>query len=93
MTRRVRALIHGKVQQVGFRWFIMRQATGLGLDGWVRNLDDPRSVELEAEGDDDAVERLLEAARIGPRSAKVTSVEVEDLQPTARQGVRSFLMR
>ena len=93
MTRRVRVLIHGKVQQVGFRWFIMRQATTLGLDGWVRNLDDARSVELEAEGDDNAIGQLLEAARVGPRPARVTSVEVEDLPPAPRQGVRSFLMR
>jgi acylphosphatase len=89
---RVAAKVRGQVQGVGFRWFIVRQASQLGLVGWVANAPDG-SVVLEAEGDGSAVERLLELVRTGPPGAFVEAVSRSDLRPLgteARFSVRSL---
>lgn len=70
----VRAVIHGQVQGVGYRWWARTEARRLGLVGWVRNRLDG-SVELMAAGSATAVEQLLDACRLGPPSARVASVE------------------
>jgi acylphosphatase len=75
--------IHGHVQGVGFRHFIRIQATRLGLSGTVRNLPDG-SVEVMAEGEHDALSRLLDDARVGPHGAAVTDVTVEWTQGPPR---------
>ena len=75
-SERLHAVIHGDVQGVGFRYFVMREARSLGLRGWVRNRDDG-SVELVAEGDRRDLERLLDAARRGPSQAHVGDVGVD----------------
>jgi acylphosphatase len=75
-SARVRAVVTGRVQGVGFRYSTQEVAIRLGLGGWVRNLSDGR-VELEAEGDRPALDRLLEFLRAGPRMARVDGVEVE----------------
>jgi acylphosphatase len=72
--RRVR--IHGRVQGVFFRNWTADQARGLGVRGWVRNRRDG-SVEIEAHGDDGAVEALIAACRTGPPAARVERIEVE----------------
>ena len=64
------------MQGVGFRYFLIDVARPLGLQGWVRNRPDG-AVELVAEGDRENLERLLRAARQGPRHARVDNVEVE----------------
>ena len=69
-------IIHGDVQGVGFRWFVVDAARPLGLRGWVRNRPDG-SVEVTAEGERPKLETLLSAARRGPRSAQVSMVDVE----------------
>ena len=79
----VHLVIRGRVQGVGFRWFAQREARALGLTGVVRNLADG-AVEVEAEGDRARLERLVEALREGPRSARVTSVEVRWSEGSAR---------
>jgi len=71
-------IVRGRVQGVGFRWFIVTEARELNLVGWVRNLPDG-SVEIDVEGDKEAVERLIEKAHQGPMFAKVTDVAVEEL--------------
>lgn len=63
----------GRVQGVGYRWFIREAARRLGLRGWVRNRADG-SVEIAASGDTSAVRSLAETARTGPPGAHVTSV-------------------
>ena len=73
---RLHAVIHGDVQGVGFRWFVVDAARPLGLRGWVRNRQDG-AVELTAEGERQKLELLLVAARRGPRSAHVTNVDVD----------------
>jgi acylphosphatase len=83
---RLHAVVHGDVQGVGFRYFLVDQARPLGLRGWVRNRPDG-AVELVAEGERAKLERLLQAAREGPRHAAVRRVDAEwaapagDLEP------------
>ena len=75
------ALVYGRVQGVGFREFVRRQAEALGLTGWVRNLADERAVELEATGNRAALEQLVRSLHEGPRLANVSRVEIEWLEP------------
>ena len=75
----VRAVVEGRVQGVGFRWFVRQEARRLGVAGWVRNLADG-TVELTVGGEPTAVRRLIDHVRVGPDSATVTSVRAEDVQ-------------
>lgn len=71
---RVRLLLSGRVQGVGYRWFAREQARELGVRGWVRNLPDG-SVEVAASAPDAAaLARFVDRLRIGPRGANVASV-------------------
>lgn len=79
MTRdlsRLHARIEGRVQGVGFRYFVLETAQTLGATGWVRNRWDD-SVEVLAEGEREPLERLLDALRRGPRMAYVSHVQLE----------------
>lgn len=71
---RLHAHVKGRVQGVGFRFFVVRAAQEQGLQGWVRNRYDGR-VEVMAEGDLAALNRLLADLRRGPLSAQVTTVD------------------
>ena len=73
---RLTAIVTGLVQGVNFRWFMQRRASELGLVGYVRNRSDG-SVEFVAEGPREALERLLDFARVGPSSAVVENVEAK----------------
>ena len=75
----VRAIVEGRVQGVGFRWFVRQEARRLGVAGWVRNLADG-TVELTVSGEATAVRRLIDHVRVGPDSADVTGVRAEDVQ-------------
>ena len=75
-----RFVISGRVQGVGFRYFVQSVAIRESLSGWVRNLDDGR-VETAALGDKDALERFERAIREGPSGARVDSVVVDDTFP------------
>ena len=70
----------GKVQGVGFRWFVREAARRGGLAGWVRNHADGR-VEIAASGPEPAIADLLSAARTGPPGARVD--HISDLPLTA----------
>ena len=82
---RRRVLVSGRVQGVWFRESCREEADALGVAGWVRNRADGR-VEIEAEGDDEAVTRLVTWARQGPRGARVEAVETVALAPTGEAG-------
>ncbi len=75
-----RAVVTGRVQGVGFRFFAERAARDAGVRGFVRNLPDG-GVETVAEGEDDAVHRYLERVRQGPMGARVTDVQLSDVEP------------
>ena len=70
---RLRAIVRGRVQGVGFRYFVQREASALGLGGYVRNQWDG-SVEVVAEGPRQSLERLRARLSVGPRSAYVQEV-------------------
>lgn len=74
--KRLSARITGRVQGVGFRNFTRGRAHRLGVTGWVRNERDG-SVRLEAEGDRETLDSLVEAVQHGPRMARVENVEVD----------------
>ena len=76
-------LISGRVQGVGFRVFAEAQAAVEGVHGYVRNLPDGR-VEIQAEGDQDSIDRLEAALRRGPAGARIENVRVEPLPPSHR---------
>lgn len=89
MAKRVRAIVTGIVQGVGYRASTAREAQRLQLVGWVRNLPDG-SVELEAEGPEHIVDTLIEWCRRGPPSSDVEDVRVE---PREVVGERAFAVR
>jgi acylphosphatase len=78
-----RFLVSGRVQGVGFRYFLQDHAAVEGVHGYVRNLPDGR-VEAVIEGDDESVLRVERALRRGPASARVDDVAVETVVPSGR---------
>ena len=72
-----RWLIEGMVQGVGFRFFVQHKAAALGISGWARNLSDGR-VEVYATGEEERLADLAAALHMGPRMARVRSVEEQD---------------
>ncbi len=72
----LKAVVRGAVQAVGFRQFVVLYARTLGLDGYVRNSDDGRSVEVVAEGPHADLEELVRHLWKGPFMARVDSVQV-----------------
>lgn len=74
--KRFRAIIHGVVQGVGYRFFAEREASRLNVVGFVRNLSDG-TVEVVAEGDDDSLAKFLERLRKGPSMGYVSKVDVQ----------------
>lgn len=79
--RAVRARVGGRVQGVGFRYFVIRAAEAHGVSGYVRNLEDG-GLEVRAEGASEDVAAFLAAIRPGPRHARVESFETLELDPT-----------
>jgi acylphosphatase len=67
-------LIHGRVQGVGFRWFVIEHAQSIGVSGWVRNLDDGR-VEAYAVGTPEQLDRLAARLHQGPPQSLVRGLE------------------
>ena len=73
MPRR-QLIVKGKVQGVGFRWFVRESARRVGLAGWVQNRADG-SVEIAMEGDDVSLDLVERAVQTGPPGARVDAVE------------------
>ncbi|QPL06093.1 MULTISPECIES: acylphosphatase [Actinomyces] len=84
-SRTVRAVVSGRVQGVGFRYFCQQEASALGLVGSVSNLDDG-TVEVLAQGPSDDVSRLIAWLYRGPRWAEVDDVLVEERAPGCLSG-------
>ena len=83
------AVVHGTVQGVFYRASAEQEAQRLGVAGWVSNRQDG-SVELVVEGDDAAVDQMLEWAGRGPDQAEVTRVDVEE---RSEEGLTGFEQR
>ena len=84
---KLHAFINGRVQGVFFRANTKEMAEKLGVAGWVRNLPDG-SVEAVFEGDENAVEQIVEWCHRGPAMAKVEEVYVEYEEPKGEKGFR-----
>ena len=82
--------MRGRVQGVGFRWFVTRSAARLGLAGWVANQPDG-SVRVVAEGPDGAMDQLVALLREGPAGASVEAVDEQWL--VASGTLRGFGVR
>lgn len=78
-----RFVVSGRVQGVGFRYFVADAAEHEGLGGWVRNLRDGR-VEALVEGEAQAADRFERKIRSGPPAARVDNVVVEEREPSGR---------
>jgi acylphosphatase len=81
MLKTCHVRIRGRVQGVGFRMYLQREAQRHGVAGWVRNRVDG-SVEAMMQGPADAVEAVIDWARRGPSSAVVTDIEIRDADGT-----------
>lgn len=84
---RCHVVVRGRVQGVGFRWFVREEARHLDVAGWVRNRSDG-CVEVAAEGTNDSIEALRQVLREGPPGATVASVD--DVDDALNQLVRPF---
>ena len=79
--KRLHVRVSGRVQGVGFRYFVLNSATELGLVGWARNRRDG-SVEVLAEGELDDLKKLIGALQRGPRSSHVRDLKTNLQDPT-----------
>jgi len=77
--------VQGRVQGVGFRYTTVRVASRLSLAGWIRNMPD-RSVAVRAQGDDEAITRLITFLEAGPPAASVTALSIRDVPVVADLG-------
>lgn len=77
---RVHVKLYGKVQDVGFRFFINRKASGAGLVGWVRNADG--FVEVVLEGEKETIKNCMEECRKGPMFSKIEKMDIDWKPPT-----------
>jgi acylphosphatase len=82
-------LIQGRVQGVGFRWFVQREAAELELRGWVRNTEDG-DVEVVAAGDAGNLDELRVSLRRGPRGARVDRIVEHSLAENEAKDLNSF---
>jgi acylphosphatase len=82
-----RFVVRGRVQGVGFRWFVEREAHMLGVYGWVRNNPDG-SVEVLATGTREQLSGLRSRLQQGPRAARVDEVQEKEAQPVT--GLKTF---
>jgi acylphosphatase len=82
-------LIQGRVQGVGFRWYVHREASELDLRGWVRNTEDG-DVEVVASGEDSDLAELRASLRRGPRGSRVDRLIEHSLDESEAASLNSF---
>lgn len=84
-------LVRGRVQGVGFRWFVQREAAELGLRGWVRNTDSGE-VEIVAAGEQSELAELREALNKGSRGSRVDAVLRHELDESEGARLGAFVI-
>jgi acylphosphatase len=82
-------LVRGRVQGVGFRWFVHREASELELKGWVRNTEDGE-VEVVVAGDEPALNELRASLRRGPRGSRVDKLIEHPLVESEGENLDAF---
>jgi acylphosphatase len=82
-------LVKGRVQGVGFRWFVHREASEIGLNGWVRNTEDG-DVEVLVSGEAEDLAELRAALHEGPRGSRVDAVMEHELAETEGTHLAAF---
>lgn len=82
-------IIKGRVQGVGFRWFVLREASELGLHGRVRNTDDG-CVEVLAAGSEEQLAELRACLVRGSRGSRVDRIEQRDRPESEAEGLNAF---
>ena len=87
--KRYRINVKGKVQGVFYRSSTQAKAKELGLSGWVQNQEDG-SVLIEAEGEEQKLQKLVEWCQQGPGAAIVNDVDYEEIEP---KGINGFEVR
>lgn len=76
----VHIIVEGRVQGVNFRYYVLRKANELGINGYVRNLKDG-DVEILAQGTRDSIDKLIEYVKSNPGSSFVTNLDVNWEEP------------
>jgi acylphosphatase len=84
-------LVRGRVQGVGFRWYVHREAAEIGLRGWVRNTADGH-VEIVAAGTPDQIAELKEAVKKGSRGSRVDAVIEHELAESEGNALGPFVI-
>ncbi len=84
-----RYIVKGRVQGVGFRWFVQREAAQLGLLGWVRNTAEG-DVEVMAAGDEDRLRKLHDCLQRGSRGSRVDRVEQTERPASEAENLQAF---
>ena len=74
---RLSAAVYGRVQGVYFRYFVLKIARSLDLKGYVHNLESGDAVEVQAEGEKQKLDRLIDQLNVGPSGARVKSVKID----------------
>jgi acylphosphatase len=82
-------IVKGRVQGVGFRWFVLREASALGLRGWVRNTSEG-NVEVMAAGTEEQMRHLETILRRGSRGSRVDAIETKPQPEQEAAALKSF---
>lgn len=82
-------LVQGRVQGVGFRWFVQREAYQLGLRGWVRNTADG-DVEVLAAGSEEQLRKLYASLKRGSRGSRVDGIEQHPQPEAEAENLQAF---
>ena len=80
MFKAVHMIAHGRVQGVGFRFFVRERAVPYGVKGWVKNLPDG-SVEIHAEGEEEQLQEFINEVEDGPSFGRVSKISAEWVEP------------
>jgi acylphosphatase len=82
-------LVKGRVQGVGFRWFVQREAAEIGLRGWVRNTEEGH-VEVVAAGEPEDLVELSQSLKKGSRGSRVDAVIEHELAESEGANLGKF---